>query len=200
MTDFDRALPYIRHSECAPRCVAGDHAACFTNNPDDPGGATCCGIIQRTYDAYRRGKGLPLQLVQKHSWEEHAELYRTLFWDKARCGELRWPLSLIHFDAAVNHGTEPFGMKDGKRVEKVNAGRLLQRAARITPADGVLGPASLAAIAAADPTILSYRYLLERLFRYDDLADQNPRLVQFQVGGWEQRIEDLYHVIEKEAA
>lgn len=197
MSDFARALPHIRHSECHPKCVAGDHAACFTDLAADPGGATCCGIIQRTYDAHRKDHGLVLQPVQLHSWEEHAAIYRERFWDRAECEALVWPLSLVHFDAAVNHGTEPVGPKG---EIKVNAGRLLQMAARIVPLDGVIGPQSLAAIGREDPEILAYRYLLQRLFRYDDLADHNKALIQFEVGGWEDRIEHLYGVVSGEAA
>lgn len=197
MTDFDRALPHIRHSECHPRCVKGDHAACFTDLPADPGGATCCGIIQRTYDGFRTGRGQSTQPVQLHSWEEHATIYRERYWERAECGSLAWPLSLVHFDAAVNHGTEPVGPKG---EVKVNAGRLLQMAAGITPLDGVIGPQSLAAIGRQDPVVLSFRYLLQRFFRYDDLADHNKALVQFEVGGWEDRLEYLYGIVSGEMA
>jgi len=189
VSDFARALPIIRRSECHPACRQGEHAKCFTNNPDDPGGATCCGIIQRTYDAYRISRHLPGRPVQEHGWDEHADLYKERFWDRGRCGDLAWPLSLIHFDACVNHGTEP---RAPNGAFKVNGGRLLQLAAHVVPVDGIVGPQTLAHVRAAPLAVTCYRYICERFFRYDDLADANPRLIPFQVGGWEQRLKDLY--------
>src|SRR6266478_3126158 len=106
MSDFDRAFLVILKHECAPKCLAGDRSACFVNDPADPGGATQCGVIQRTYDAYRDSKSLPRMSVRFMQDNERADIYRSRFWDKASCEQLPWPLNLIHFDAAVNHGTE----------------------------------------------------------------------------------------------
>ncbi|WP_274853201.1 glycosyl hydrolase 108 family protein [Sinorhizobium meliloti] len=41
------------------------HEGGYVNHPRDPGGATNQGIIQRTYDAYRRSKKLQPRSVQK---------------------------------------------------------------------------------------------------------------------------------------
>lgn len=181
MSDFERALRLVLRAE-------GGYAA----NPDDPGGETNRGITHRTYDAWRAACGLPAQSVKEITDDEVASIYRTRFWDRGRCGDLPWPLSLIHFDACVNHGTEPKGPTG---AEKVNAGRLLQLAAHVEPVDGIVGPQTLAFVRAAPLAVTCYRYLLERFFRYNDLADANPRLVAFQVGGWEQRLKDLYREV-----
>lgn len=193
MTDFDKALVIILKHECAPACRAGNRAACFVNDPDDPGGATQCGIIQRTYDAYRDSKGLPHQTVANMSDPERAQIYERRFWEKASCGKMNWPLNLVHFDTAVNHGTES---KDAKGNPKISCGRLLQMAAKVHNVDGDVGPNTLAVLATWRIEELCYRYLLERFFRYDDLADQNPRLLKFQTGAWEERLKDLYQIIE----
>lgn len=188
---FQDALKLLRREECAPDCVAGDHAACFTNDPDDPGGATCCGIVQQTYDGYRLAKGLSRRSVKEHDWAEHEEIYFQRFWIRGNCGALKWPLSLIHFDACVNHGTEAKGT-DGTR--KINAGKLLQKALLlpVPERDGIVGPETIRLVALMPIRELCCRYLLERLFRYDELVDSNPRLAKYLSGGWESRLEHLY--------
>lgn len=65
---------------------------------------TMKGITQKTYNAFRRKKGLPLQSVRLVVDEEHNEIYRTGYWLAAGCHLLPAPLALVHFDAAVNHG------------------------------------------------------------------------------------------------
>lgn len=197
MSDFELAFPIIRKYECAPQCIVGNHQACFTDDPQDPGGATCCGIIQRTYDAYRDSKGLPHQPIQNHSSEERSEIYKIRFWDKAKCEEMPWPLNLIHFDAAVNHGTEP---KDSKGNIKISCGRLLQLAFKVDPVDGIIGGQTLWAVTRAKHGGLGikgycYRYLIERFLRYDDLAKQNPNLIKFDIGAWQGRLKDLYSYV-----
>ncbi len=191
MTDFETALIFIRREECSPRCLDGFHAACFTDVPDDPGGATCCGILQRTYSAWRVTKGQEPQSVADHSWEEHSAIYWERFWQRGACEKLAWPLSLLHFDACVNHGTEP---KDAEGRTKMNAGRLLQRALLLdnSELDGIVGPQTVQLTTLTPMKELCARYLLERFFRYDKLVDQNPRLSGFLTGGWEKRLEALY--------
>ena len=48
MITFQRILPYLLQDEGG-----------YVNDPADRGGATNKGVIQRTYDAYRKGKGMP---------------------------------------------------------------------------------------------------------------------------------------------
>jgi lysozyme family protein len=191
MTTFARALELVRTSECHPACVRGDHARCFTHHPDDPGGATCCGIIQRTYDGWRRAQGLPVQPVQHHTPAEREAIYLERFWTRAACDRLPWPVALVHFDCAVNIGTEPRRPDGGVRI---CAGHLLQRALGVAE-DGVVGPVTLAAAQAGPIDRLAYRYLLVRVFYYDSLDAKRPELTQFLTGGWLGRLRDLYREI-----
>jgi lysozyme family protein len=177
VSDFDRALPLILREEGG-----------FVNDPDDPGGATNYGITERTYHGWLQSRNLPLKPVREiHPGEVH-QIYEARFWLRARCDALTWPLSWALFDACVNHGTEP---RDARGTKKVSGIVLLQRAAGVLE-DGIFGKQTLAAIESMGPRIVFHRLLLERVFRYDELVDHNPRLAKFLTGGWLTRLERLY--------
>jgi lysozyme family protein len=112
----------------------------FSNHPEDPGGITLEGIIQRVYDGYRQRKGRPLQALTAKmrstaAWKaERNEIYRLQYWDKIRGDELPAGVDLVVGDGAVNSGP-------------VQSIKWLQRAVGVT-ADGVLGEATMAAVLA----------------------------------------------------
>jgi len=183
MTDFERSLPIILEFEGGK-----------VDDPTDPGGRTAFGITQRTYDGWRSSAGWPIHDVYTIEQTEVAEIYLKRFWERGRCGTLIWPLSLLHFDACMNHGTEP---KKADGTLKINAARLLQRALLLDgrEIDGVLGPQTVMLTTLTPIKELCDRYLLERFFRYDELVDANPRLAKFYSGGWELRLEKLYRIV-----
>lgn len=76
----------------------------WSNHPRDPGGATMRGVIQRTYDAYRKRKGLPLQSVRNISDAELHEIYRKDYWDAVNGDGLAAGVDLATFDFGVNSG------------------------------------------------------------------------------------------------
>lgn len=107
----------------------------WSNHPEDPGGATMKGIIQRVYDGYRKGKGLAVQSVRYITDAEVSDIYRSLYWNAVRGDELPVGVDYFVFDGAVNAGP-------------VQAVKWLQRALNMNNVDGVIGPATLAAIQA----------------------------------------------------
>ena len=79
-------------------------------------------------------------------------IYLSLYWNKIAGNSLPAPLALLVFDAAVNNG--------------VNRAVQWMQAAADTHVDGVLGPATLQALAAAsarDPDTLLVEYQTQRL-------------------------------------
>ena len=76
----------------------------YSNHPDDPGGPTMRGIIQREYDTWRRKHGKRLRPVRQIEEDELQAIYRNEYWDAMGCEELPTGFDLCVFDAAVNSG------------------------------------------------------------------------------------------------
>ena len=84
--DFDRACTLILELEGGAK---------FTDDPDDPGGATKYGISQRAY---------PDLHIASLTEAQARALYLSDYWMAAGCDSMPWPLSLYVFDCAVNQG------------------------------------------------------------------------------------------------
>ena len=92
---FDRALAFALKWEGG-----------FSDDPDDPGGATMKGVTQRVYDAYRDGVKLPHQSVKFISEAEVLGIYHERYWKAAGCDALPEKLAIAVFDTAVNCGVK----------------------------------------------------------------------------------------------
>lgn len=104
------------------------------DDPDDPGGRTNMGVTQRTYNAYRRNKGLSIRDVYTITEDEWAEIMKKSFWDKVHGDDAPVGVDYVLCDAAVNSGPE-------------RSIKFLQGALGI-PADGMYGEETAAALAA----------------------------------------------------
>jgi lysozyme family protein len=60
----------------------------YSNHPDDPGGPTMRGIIQREYDAWRKKHDMRLRPVRQIDEDEVQAIYRNEYWDAMGCDEL----------------------------------------------------------------------------------------------------------------
>lgn len=161
MDRFPRALPIILH-----------HEGGWANDPQDPGGATMKGVIQRTYDAYRRKVGKPLRSVRHIEDAELHDIYRDGYWLAAKCDQLPAGLDLIVFDCAVNQGP-------------VRARRFLQQSVG-AKVDGAIGPLTLIAVQQARPKDAIIRMKAARLAHYQSL----PHFGRFG-RGWTRRLNEV---------
>jgi lysozyme family protein len=153
----------------------------YNNDPDDPGGATNRGIIQREYDAYRRRSGLSLRSVKFIEQKELIEIYYTDYWLVGDCDKLPVPLDLTHFDTCVNFCP-------------LQAAEFLQEALGIT-ADGLIGPKTLAAVANADGKVVAEKICDERIsFRYQRVKQKLSQKKYLQ--GWLNRDNALKRYIQ----
>lgn len=91
------------------------------NVPGDPGGRTNEGITQRTYDGWRRGRGLPTQDVYRMPDSERDAIYKGKYWDVIHGDALAPGVDLALFDVAVNSGPGRAMIFYGKAI---NAGSL----------------------------------------------------------------------------
>lgn len=121
MNEFSRALAKVLV-----------HEGGFSDHPQDPGGATNRGITQSVYDDYRRGLGKSPQSVKKLTDGELESIYRARYWSLVKADSLPPGVNYVVFDGAVNSGVS-------------QSAKWLQRAVGVK-ADGVIGPATLAAV------------------------------------------------------
>lgn len=67
----------------------------YVNHPSDPGGETKFGISKRAY---------PHLNIRKLTIDQAKKIYKKDYWDAAGCKDMKWPLSCVVFDMAVNMG------------------------------------------------------------------------------------------------
>lgn len=153
----------------------------YVNDPTDKGGETKFGISDKR-DGLADGQTdvngdeKPDTRIKDLTQEQAGEIYFRDYWQPAYCSD--WPdgISLIVFDAAVQHGVK-------------KALTLLQDAAGVKP-DGIVGPKTTAAVIGADPEWLLTRYLLRRSRFYADIIKSNPAQSRF-LSGWFNRLDSV---------
>ena len=117
-----------------------NHEGGYVDQRADPGGETKYGISKRSY---------PGEDIANLTVERAKQIYWSDFWLKARCDDIPEAIRFDVFDMAVNSGVAA-------------AVRMVQRAAGTTP-DGVIGPVTIAAIAAMNEDKLLCRFNGARL-------------------------------------
>ena len=109
----------------------------YSNDPDDPGGATNMGITEGTLNrAYQLGI-VSHNNVARLTQNEAMEIYRKMYWEPSNADKMPEPLATIYFDSVVLCG-------------QYGGGRLLQKAmnglGQSVVVDGDVGPQTLAAL------------------------------------------------------
>lgn len=112
------------------------HEGGYVNHPADPGGETNKGITYRVYNAWRRGRGLPIQSVRHITDDEVAAIYKAQYWDAIRGDDLPSGVDYCVFDFAVNSGPS-------------RAAKFLQGAVGVSQ-DGAIGNLTLDAVRKRD--------------------------------------------------
>ena len=122
----------VNFEECTAWVLV--HEGGYVNHPDDPGGATNKGVIQRTYDGYRRRMGQPTRSVRFITMEEVLDIYRDQYWNLVRADQLPSGLDYAMYDFAINSGPK-------------RAVQFIQRLVGVE-ADGIMGNVTVGAILA----------------------------------------------------
>lgn len=136
-SDFDRCLTKLLVFEGG-----------FVNHPKDPGRATMKGVTQAVYDTYRKSVGAGRQSVRCISDDEVRAIYRNRYWNLIKGDSLPPGVSFVLFDGAANSGP-------------AQSVKWLQRALRLDKVDGLIGPQTLAAVAAVN----DHDALIERILQ-----------------------------------
>jgi len=127
------------------------HEGGYVNHPNDPGGETNWGITLRT----AREHGYTGQM-RDLTREQAKDIYRRAYWLRVKADQYNSAIAFQVFDAAVNHGIK-------------QAVRWLQRAVGVTD-DGFIGPVTVAAARAANPSDVLARFNAQRLDFYTKLS------------------------------
>lgn len=135
----------------------------YSDDPHDNGGKTKYGISQARY---------PMINIKALTLDQAKEITKRDYWDKFRCGELPWPIAMVFFDCVFNHNP-------------VNPIKWLQTAVG-AKADGILGPATIAAASRVeDPILVARDMLAMRQLYFTELEDWRR-----YSRGWTKRILD----------
>jgi lysozyme family protein len=144
------------------------HEGGLVDDPADPGGITNYGISLRSYPE------LGAAGIRALTPEQAKEIYRRDWWLRYGWADLPAPIGAKLLDIGVNIGAEA-------------AHRALQRALRATGApvveDGLLGPATRAEVAQAEPAPLVTALRSEVAGHYRLIAALHPAEQRF-LQGW----------------
>jgi len=163
------------------KLIDPQHEGGYSNDLNDHGGETYLGISRvhnpiwpgwALVDKHRSDPGFPKSLrLDAALTALAATFYEVAYWKPAGCDAVPEILRFDLFDAAVNHGITA-------------AIKALQRAVGVEE-DGALGPATLAAVNAALPIRLLFRFESARLYHYSENSD--AQLTTFG-RGWLRRV------------
>jgi lysozyme family protein len=127
----------------------------FSDDPQDPGGATNLGVTAKTWSAWI-GHQANRAEIEALSRADVTPLYEKQYWRPTGCDDWATGVDLAVFDPAVNMGP-------GTAI------RFLQQAAGVDD-DGKLGPATAAAVARLNAGVLINRICAQRTAYYRKLS------------------------------
>ena len=144
----------------------------YDDDPNDTGGRTCMGLLQREYDPWRRSRGMRARDVWLIEDAEVDALYEAQYWRPSQAGDMPPGVDLVVYDSALLCGV---GM----------SARFLQRALGVRD-DGHIGEATREALAAADPATV-VRGMIEARRTYH----RRSRTFRHHGHGWLKRADAL---------
>lgn len=170
MANFVKALAFVLENEGG-----------YSDDPGDSGGETYCGISRNNFPAWagwtiidsaKADRDFPNSLQALDPLTAAVEsFYRSTFWAPINGDAIAdQNIATQLLDACVNDGV-------GEGV------RLLQRALKID-ADGKFGPRTVAALAAANPTITLRDFRAWRQWLYAHAFARDPKTQEPFLYGW----------------
>lgn len=174
MSDFDRCLTVVLGAEGG-----------YSDHPADKGGKTNMGITEGTLiNAYSKGI-VPHNDIKKLTRDEAASIYKVNYWVPSKAAEMPYPLCLLHFDAAVNHGLGGAGKQLQRTVNRIKG--------PVLAVDGVVGSATIKEVRLLAGDGLKFfctELLKTRAEYFESIVRNNPSQKVFQ-RGWLNRVEKL---------
>lgn len=147
----------------------------YVNDPSDHGGETNLGVTRAAWGEYI-GRPVRDGEMRKLTPAAVEPFYKSMYWDKVRGDELPIGVDYAVFDFAVNAGPD-------------RAVKMLQQTVGVM-ADGVIGPATLAAARGRPPRDVLNGFSREKAAFYQRLANANASQQRF-LRGWLNRVRDV---------
>lgn len=150
----------------------------YSDDPNDPGGATQCGVTLATYAGWcaEHGEPKPTKLALRHIPYRHwRAILEEKFWRASGGDRIAEPLAWIITDWVWASGPKVL-----KRVQG------LVGAAQ----DGIFGPKTISSINFLDPEWLFDLIKDERRRYIDACIARNPKLERYRKG-WQRRLEAI---------
>ncbi len=143
----------------------------WSDDPEDPGGATMHGVTLATFRHYF-GADMTKDDLRNITPDQESHIYQHGFWNPVLGDLLPSGVDLCVFDVSVNSGPG-------------RAAKILQEAVGVT-ADGMIGPATLKAASAipARTLIVSYSTIREAFYKSLSTFDHFG-------AGWLNRVDDV---------
>jgi peptidoglycan L-alanyl-D-glutamate endopeptidase CwlK len=116
----------------------------FTDDPQDPGGATNMGITQADLKRWRQ-RDVTKDDVRSLTHDEAMRIFKAFYWDPLRCDEMPVAAALMSYNAGVNSGL-------GRSARWLQ--QSLNKQGLNLDVDGSVGPLTLSACTQADVTRL----------------------------------------------
>jgi lysozyme family protein len=132
-----------------------EHEGGFVNHPKDPGGMTNLGVTKAVYDQHLGRESTEAEM-RALTPEDVGPIYKSNYWDKARCDDLPLGVDWSVFDWGVNSGMS-------------RPAKALQRIIGVT-ADGGIGPYTLRAVGDNDSKELVAKMHDARQHFYENLS------------------------------
>lgn len=165
----------------------------YSDHPNDRGGKTMMGITEGTLNSAYKSGIVGHNDVKKLTRAEAEKIYDKRFWGPSKSNIMPWPLNLLNFDMAVNHGIG-------------GGGKILQRAINVIlvdspiKVDGSIGNETLAALKACtsndEHMALFCTILLDmREKRFGEIVHSNPSQKAF-LKGWLNRVSKLRKIVD----
>lgn len=133
----------------------------YNNDPNDKGGETNYGITVTTLESAKAKGWVPSNISIKNLKLIHAKtIYKNGYWNAVKADDLPYPLDLIMFDMAVNHGPST-----AVKLLQQSLNSILKVGTNLV-VDGIIGPKTLAAV--KDVTSMDHNMWLQpnSLVRY----------------------------------
>ena len=147
----------------------------LSNDPDDRGGLTMCGITFATYAYYCNRKKIKATEagLRNMIYKVWYDVLKTLYWD-------RWKADSIKDQSIANL------LVDWVWASGVTGIKRPQRLLGVS-ADGIVGPKTLEAVNALEPRELFHRLHSDRLKHFDEICQRCPSQKKF-LKGWRRRV------------